>query len=225
MEARAGTIRLRRRGPARLAAVLIAALLLGVGSGVVLHFVLARTPAVTIVSQRHGLDGQATWAAGTRPAPAIDTLPDQTGRRFSLAALRGQTVALVFFASHCNQECPLEGRELAAAEASLPAEQRPVLVAVSVNPLDTAASARKAALAWGLARVAPWHWVMGTRAQLAPIWHEYHIYVGRPANGDIPHTEALVLIDRRGYERSGYLYPFGQKFVTHDLAVLGRERS
>jgi hypothetical protein len=64
---------------------------------------------------------------------------------------------------------------------------------------------------------------MGTRSQLAAIWHEYSIYVGRAVNGDIPHTEAVVQIDRRGYERSGYLYPFGQRFVTHDLAVLGRE--
>jgi cytochrome oxidase Cu insertion factor (SCO1/SenC/PrrC family) len=106
---------------------------------------------------------------------------------------------------------------------SLPAAQRPVLVAVSVNPLDTPASARNAARAWRLAAVAPWHWLMGSRARLAPIWHAYNIYVGRSKDGDIPHTEALILIDRRGYERSGYLYPFGQRFVTHDLAVLGGE--
>ncbi len=72
--------------------------------------------------------------------------------------------------------------------------------------------------------MAPWHWLMGGHAALAPVWRAYHVYVGRAANGDIPHTEALVLIDRRGYERSGYLYPFNQGFVTHDLGVLGRER-
>lgn len=225
MTAGADTVRAHRVGPAQIAAVLIAAVLVGVGAGAALHFLVARrTPSATIVSQRHGLEGQMTWAAGSRAAPAITTLVDQTGRRFSLSALRGQTVALVFFDSHCNQECPLQGRELAAAEASLPAAQRPTLVAVSVNPLDTPASARKAATAWGLAGVAPWHWLMGTRAQLARVWREYHIYVGRGTTGDIPHTEALLLIDRRGYERSGYLYPFGQRFVTHDLGVLGRER-
>jgi cytochrome oxidase Cu insertion factor (SCO1/SenC/PrrC family) len=130
----------------------------------------------------------------------------------------------VFFDSHCNQECPLEGRELAAAERSLPAAQRPVLVVVSVNPADTPASAAKAARVWGLSAVAPWHWLMGTRDRLSPVWRAYREYVGRSVNGDIPHTEALVLIDRRGYERSGYLYPFNQGFVTHDLGVLGRER-
>ena len=65
---------------------------------------------------------------------------------------------------------------------------------------------------------------MGSRAQLASVWKAYHIYVGRPVNGDIPHTEAVYLIDRRGDERSGYLYPFVARFVAHDLTVLARER-
>jgi protein SCO1/2 len=221
MEAGAGTVAGRRPGPGLITAFLVAAILLGVGGGVALHFLLATPAPPGIVTERYGLDGQATWPAGARPAPAIDTLLDQTGQRFSLASLRGQTVALAFFDSHCNQECPLEGRELAAAERSLPAGQRPVLVAVSVNPLDTPASARKAARAWGLAATGRWHWLMGTRAELAPVWKAFHIFVGRPENGDIPHTEALILIDRGGYQRSGYLYPFAQRFVAHDLTVLG----
>jgi cytochrome oxidase Cu insertion factor (SCO1/SenC/PrrC family) len=227
MEAGASVEASARVDPARrthltwAALVLVAAGLVGAGAGLAAHFLLGASPSASAVTQRFGMDGQAAWAEGTRAAPAINTLVDQTGRRFSLASLRGHPVALVFFDSHCNQECPLEGRELAAAESSLAASQRPILVAVSVNPLDTPASARKAARAWDLAGAGPWHWLMGTRAQLAPIWHEYNIYVGKAVNGDIPHTEALILIDRRGYERSGYLYPFGQQFVTHDLRVLG----
>jgi protein SCO1 len=224
MEAGAGTLAHRGTRAVRVATVLIGGVLLGAGAGAVLHLLLGGSSSATIMTERFGMQGQAAWAAGSKAAPAIDTLPDQTGRVFSLASLRGNPVAVVFFDSHCNQECPLEGRELAAAESTLPAAERPILVAVSVNPLDTAASARKAARAWGLAGVAPWHWVMGTRAQLAPIWRAYHIYVGKANDADIPHTEAVILIDRQGYERSGYLYPFGPQFVTHDLAVLGRER-
>jgi len=223
MEAGARTLPQRRPRAVWVAGLLVGAVLLGVGIGAAVHLLLAGSPSAAIVTERFGMEGQAAWAAGTRPAPAIDTLVDQTGARFSLAALHGHPVAVVFFDSHCNQECPLEGRELAAAESSLLAAERPVLVAVSVNPLDTPASARKAARAWGLAQIAPWHWLMGTRSQLAPIWRAYHVYVGRATDGDIPHTEAVVLIDRRGYERAGYLYPFGQRFVTHDLGVLGRE--
>jgi cytochrome oxidase Cu insertion factor (SCO1/SenC/PrrC family) len=214
-----------RPGGRRIVAVLSAAMLAGLGLGFVLHLALANDTTLTVAAatvSRNGLDGEATWAAGARPAPAITTLRDQSGHRFALSSLRGRTVAVVFFDSHCNQECPLQGRELAAAESALPAAERPVLVAVSVNPLDTPASAGRAARAWGLAKVAPWHWLMGTHAQLARVWHAYHIFVGRSVDGDIPHTEALFLIDRRGDERSGYLYPFAQRFVTHDLTVLER---
>ncbi|MBV9605672.1 MAG: SCO family protein [Solirubrobacterales bacterium] len=223
MEAGAGTVVARRSRLARVTLVMVGAGVLGACIGAAAHFALGASPSASIVSERYGLEGQAAWAAGTRAAPAIDTLVDQTGHPFALASLRGHPIALAFFDSHCNQECPLEGHELAAAESSLPSAQRPILVAVSVNPLDTPASAAKAARAWGLAAVAPWHWLMGSRAKLAPIWRKYDIYVGRPVNGDIPHTEALILIDRSGYERSAYLYPFGQQFVSHDLGVLGQE--
>jgi cytochrome oxidase Cu insertion factor (SCO1/SenC/PrrC family) len=224
MEAGARSLRPARLGIGRIAAVLIVAILAGIAAGAGVHLISAGPvpPAATLVG-RGGLDGQATWAPGVRAAPAITTLVDQTGHRFSLSLLRGRTVAMVFFDSHCNQECPLEGRQLAAVERSLPASKRAVLVAVSVNPLDTAASVRHAARAWGLAQAANWHWLMGSRAQLASVWKAYHIYVGRPVNGDIPHTEAVYLIDRRGDERSGYLYPFMARFVAHDLTVLARE--
>jgi cytochrome oxidase Cu insertion factor (SCO1/SenC/PrrC family) len=208
--------------PARIAGPLLLAVILGLGVGLGVHRLTAGTAAApATVSSRYGMHGEAAWAAGARPAPAIDTLRDQTGKLFSLALLRGRSVAIVFFDSHCRQECPLEGRELAAAERSMPAAQRPVLVAVSVNPLDTPASAVSAAKAWGLASVAPWHWLMGTRKQLAPVWAAYHIYVSpHPVDGDIEHTEALYLVDRRGYERSAYLYPFLRRYVSSDLHTL-----
>ena len=212
--------------PARITAFLLLAVLLGLGVGIGVHQLTARTASAPAhATTRFGMHGEAAWAAETQPAPMIDTLRDQTGRLFSLAALRGRSVALVFFDSHCHQACPLEGRALAAAERSLPAAQRPVLVAVSVNPLDTPASASSAARAWGLASVAPWHWLLGTRKQLAAVWAAYHIYVSpQPVGGDIAHTEALYLVDRRGYMRSGYLYPFLPRDVSSDLGTLARDR-
>lgn len=203
-----------------VAAVVLAAVLLGAAVGVGAHFLLHGHSAPSAGAQRaSNLDGEATWAAGARPAPAIDTLRDQTGRLFSLASLRGRTVAIEFFDSHCKQECPLAGRALAAAERQLPRAQRPVLVIVSVNPLDTPASTRAAIRKWGLAGVARWHWLRGTRAQLAPVWAAYHIYV-KPERGDISHTEALYLLDRHGDERSGYLYPYIPSRVGHDMRIL-----
>jgi cytochrome oxidase Cu insertion factor (SCO1/SenC/PrrC family) len=206
--------------------LLLLAVGLGLAAGVAVHSLTAGAAASpATVSMRFGMHGEAAWAEGTQPAPAIDTLRDQTGKLFSLASVRDRSVAIVFFDSHCHQECPLEGRELAAAEQSLPPAQRPVLVAVSVNPLDTPASAASAAKEWGLAAAAPWHWLMGTRKQLAPVWAAYHVYVSpHPVNGDIEHTEALYLVDRRGYMRSGYEYPFVSGFVTSDLRTIAKGR-
>jgi cytochrome oxidase Cu insertion factor (SCO1/SenC/PrrC family) len=64
---------------------------------------------------------------------------------------------------------------------------------------------------------------MGSHAQLARVWRAYHIAVAPPRDGDIAHTEALYLIDRRGDERAGFLYPFARRFVTGDLRTLAGE--
>jgi cytochrome oxidase Cu insertion factor (SCO1/SenC/PrrC family) len=198
-------------------------IVLAVGVGLGVHRLTANSAATSasrIVSERHGMFGPASWAPGVRPAPPIGGLSDQHGQPLSLATLHGRTVAMVFFDSHCHAECPLEGRALASAERALPRSERPVLVAVSVNPLDTRSSVAAAVRAWGLAGLAPWYWMMGSHRQLRPVWRAYHIYVGPKVNGDIAHTEAVYLIDRRGYERSAYLYPFAPRFVTHDLRRL-----
>ncbi len=226
MEAGAGTRpdrRPSRIGLRRYMAVVTGAALAGlcIGLGVGIHYLFSTSAAAPIAPPATvGLDGQATWAAGARPAPPITTLRDQTGARFALSSLRGHPVAMVFFDSYCQQACPLEGRALAAAERALPAAQRPVVVVVSVNPLDTPASTRSAVRKWGLASAGAWHWLRGDRAALARVWRAYRIFVAPPRDGDISHTEALYLIDRHGDERSGYLYPFLPGFVTHDMRTL-----
>ncbi len=229
IETRAGVGRHRDRGAVRpgvIVAVVLGAVLIGGAVAVAGHMLAARSvaPAASLAVPHPLLRGQATWAAGAAPAPAITTLRDQSGRPFSLASLRGHTVALTFFDSHCNQACPLEGRALATAERALPAAQRPVVVVISVNPLDTPASTRAAARKWDLAQTGSWHWLRGSHASLARVWKAYHIFVAPPRNGDIAHTEALYLIDRRGHERSAYLYPFATRFVTSDLRTLASKR-
>jgi cytochrome oxidase Cu insertion factor (SCO1/SenC/PrrC family) len=203
------------------------ALVIGGGAGVGLYL-LTRSSAAPLsaktVLMRNGLYGDATWAADSVKAPAINTLHDQSGARFALSSLHGRTVAIAFFDSYCRQECPLEGRQLAAAERRLPATQRPELLVVSVNPKDNATSVAKAVRDWGLVGVAPWHWLMGSHAQLARIWAEYGIQVSPPVDGDINHTEALYLVDRKGYERAGYLWPFASRFATYDMRTLATGR-
>jgi cytochrome oxidase Cu insertion factor (SCO1/SenC/PrrC family) len=221
MEAGGGVLAVARRRLSRgeIAGVLLLAVLVGLVAGVAAHRLASSPAAPKDTVSPSGLNGEATWAVGARPAPAITTLRDQTGHHFSLAALRGRTVAIEFWDSHCTQECPLAGRALASAERSLPRGQRPVLIVVSVNPLDTPASSRAAIRRWNLRGAGPWHWLMGTRAQLAPVWRAYRIAVV-PGPTDISHTEALYLIDRHGDERSGYLYPYMPARVADDMRTL-----
>jgi cytochrome oxidase Cu insertion factor (SCO1/SenC/PrrC family) len=220
----AGGLHRRRLGP-WIALGLCGAVAAGVGVGAVLHRSQGGHGVAPAARPATGLHGQATWAAGVKPAPAISALRDQSGQVFSLGSLRGRTVAMAFFDSYCKQACPLEGRAIAASERSVPRSQRPVLVVVSVNPADTAATTRAAVHKWGLAGIAPWHWLRGSHAELARVWRDYHIFVAPPRDGDISHTEALYLIDRHGDERSGYLYPFVPRFVTLDLRTLATRRA
>ena len=222
-----------RPRPRHLLAALAVAILVGAGAAVAAHFIFAKSspaPSVlgasAIVSSRFGLDGQAAWAAGARPAPAITGLHDQSGQLFSLASLRGRTIAMTFFDSHCTQECPLEGRALAAAERSLPASRAPSARGREREPhAGHARERRRRGEGVGSERGGPVALADGDARALRRVWNEYHIYVGKPVDGDIPHTEALYLIDARGDERSGYLYPFATRFVTHDLAVLAPGRT
>lgn len=207
-----------RRMPARVALLAVAAAAVaGVGIGVILELATRSSAQPAAVRAAPSLRGQMVWPAGTRPAPELG-LRDQDGRRVSLATLRGRPLVVAFLDSRCKEVCPLEGHALSWAARQLPASARPTLVAVSVDPwADTPQSAKAAARRWGF--TGRWHWLLGSRSKLAPVWAAYHIAVERTA-GDIVHTDAVYLVDARGNERSGYLYPFPPASVTHDLRVL-----
>jgi protein SCO1 len=70
-----------------------------------------------------------------------------------------------------------------------------------------------------------WHlpgtasWLLGSRAQLRPVWRAYRIVVQAVA-GDIVHSTALYVIDRRGDERAGLLLPFAPGDLAADLRAV-----
>lgn len=200
-----------------MAGSLLAALAVGIGAGTGLHFALrshsADAAAPLALPKLHG---QAVWPAGRRRAPAF-SLRDQDGLRVSLAGLRGRPVVIAFMDPLCKQECPIEGRGLALAERQVARAQRPTLLIVSVNPLARGRDARAAARKWGIS--GDWHWLLGTHAQLAPVWRAYDITV-LPTTNDIVHSTAVYLVDRRGFERAGFLAPFLPQFVADDLRTL-----
>jgi protein SCO1/2 len=208
----------------RAVIVLLAAVVLGAGGGALIK-VLTGSGTAAAGPALPTLHGQAVWHAGARRAPNV-TLRDQTGAVVSLASLRGRPVLLTFLDSQCKSSCPIEGRQLGSILRRLPAVQRPTLVIVSVNHAgDTPAGIRRSLAEWRLN--GPWavHWLnASTRAQLASVWRAYGVRV-IPKTNDVVHSLTLYLIDRRGYERTAYLFPFLQGFVQRDLGRLARERT
>jgi cytochrome oxidase Cu insertion factor (SCO1/SenC/PrrC family) len=207
---------------ARLAALALAlAALVGVGLGLLAHRALGGGQGGLELPRLHG---QATWEPGEHRTHGF-ALRDQDGRVVSLTGLRGRPVLLTFFDSECRDQCPIAGRQLGTILRQMAPANRPTLLIVGVNPRgDTPASIRHAMTAWRLAGPWRWHWLRGRRSELAAVWAAYGITV-EPTTNDIGHGLALYLIDRRGFQRTGYLFPFLPNFVALDLQTLAREQA
>jgi protein SCO1 len=138
------------------------------------------------------------------PAPQF-RLADQFGRTVSLAQYRGRPVVLTFMEAHCRELCPTVAEKLRRVLAELgPDGQQVGMLALSTDPEgDTRPAARAFSHEHGLLH--SWHYLLGTRKQLAPIWKAYYVYAA-PANAPPKmrdsHTSAIYLIDASGRERA-----------------------
>jgi cytochrome oxidase Cu insertion factor (SCO1/SenC/PrrC family) len=213
-------VKQRRVGVRTAAVVILVTATVGIAAGVGIHLLTAGDDDAS-GDNPPGLRGQATWPPGARSAADFE-LPDQNGRAVSLAQLRGQTVLLAFLSSHCSGACDREARFLGTALRLVPPPARPVLVIVSVAPgQDTPDSTRTAIKRWGLGAAASWHWLFGTRSQLAPVWRSYRVAV--PSGGGDVRAGPVYLIDRDGFERAGLLYPFPPTWPAGDLRILAED--
>jgi cytochrome oxidase Cu insertion factor (SCO1/SenC/PrrC family) len=184
----------------------------------------SRAPAANVEAAAP-IAAVATWRAGARRAPNF-ALADQHGKPLSLVSLRGHPVIVTFIDPVCRNLCPLEAKVLSKAAARLPLAQRPTIVSVSVNPgADIPANFKQDAVHW---RLAPgWRWGLGSKAQLAGVWHSYGIeveVVKKVVAGvtvrSVVHTEGSFVIDRTGHERALFLYPFTARDVEQTLRRL-----
>jgi len=194
-------------------------------------------PIVALVGLRHRSSSVAeqagslvtpppfSWPAGRRPAPAF-VLRDQHGRPVSVAAFRGRPVIVTFIDPLCRNLCPLEAKVLNDVVGRVPRDQRPVILAVSVDVYaDARADLLQDVRKWEL--VPEWRWAVGRPALLAAVWRRYEVGVrvttkriaGLTINY-ITHTEAAYMIDRTGHERALFLWPFYPQDVEHVLKAL-----
>jgi cytochrome oxidase Cu insertion factor (SCO1/SenC/PrrC family) len=188
-------------------------------------YLTGRSPGATPSAQPL-LDGPAaTWAARKRLAPGF-RLTDQSGAAVSLAALRGRPVLVTFIDPLCRNYCPIEAQHLNTVVRSMPAAQRPAIVAVSVNIFGNAhANLMLDERKWHV--VPEWRWAIGRSAALSRVWHAYGIEVlasTKTVAGvkvhTIVHTEGAYLIDSQGYERALFLWPYRAHTVVQTLRGL-----
>ena len=144
-------------------------------------------------------------AVPARTAPAID-LTDQYGKQIDLAKLKGHTVLVAFLYTHCTDLCPIVAGKLHTAYANLPKSQRPVFLAVSVDPThDTPASA--AAFNKRHRTTGEIDWLLGSQAELEKVWKAWGVKPEHNANDpeEIEHNAEIFAVDPQGQIRA--LFP------------------
>jgi cytochrome oxidase Cu insertion factor (SCO1/SenC/PrrC family) len=168
-----------------------------------------------------------TWRADQRRAPGF-RLTGQTGRPISLAAYRGRPVIVTFVDPLCRDFCPLAAHVLNQVDRDLPASRRAVIIAVSVDVYaDSHADLLQDFRRWDL--VPQWHWAVGTPRQLAAVWKRYHVGVSVKTKTIaettvhfITHDEVAFVVDRSGYVRALYGWPYEPQNVEAELRLLRR---
>lgn len=169
-------------------------------------------------ARRPKLRGTVVWSSRPHRALPFD-LRDQNGRKISLRSLRGRVSVVTFMNAHCNQACPVIGRELALTQRRLGGARSPLMVIIiDVNPAqDRPRNVRMFAHEVGL--VGNWHWLLGTKAQLAPVWRTWGTYVKR-ARPDIIHTAAVYLVDQKGFVRVADMVPLRPDWLAESVRAL-----
>jgi protein SCO1/2 len=172
-------------------------------------------------------------------------LTDQNGMSVSLSGQRGQVVLLTFLYTSCPDICPVVAGQVKQAYELLgrDAEQVSVLI-VSVDPERDTPEAMTAFLD-KLGMLARWHYLLGTEAELAPVWRDYYVAQARDeplatsvepsAEGavdslareiaayTVTHSSPVYVIDGEGVMRSVFTLPIEPTNLVHDVRVVLEE--
>ena len=195
----------------RGAAALVLLACAGAGCGAA-----TKTPSASS-STPSAFRGTPTLRAGV----ATDfSLVDQHGSSVRLSAQRGRVVVLTFLYTSCPDVCPITAAKLGAASRLLgPLASRVRILAVSVDPTnDTPRNVRR--FITRLRLPAEFHYLTGTRAQLAPVWQSYNVLVERRNLERVDHGIPIVVIDKRGRPRVYFSHTATATAIAHDVRLL-----
>jgi protein SCO1/2 len=130
---------------------------------------------------------------------------------------------LTFLYVDCPDVCPLISAALRTTVDKLGSAAKQVqVIAISVDPVgDTPKAVRKYLSSRGVLH--RFEYLVGTKAQLAPVWAKYHIAAERDATlkREVGHTGIVIGIDAGGKERTYYPSdPLKPSWMVHDVPLL-----
>ena len=157
-----------------------------------------------------------------RKAPEI-ALANYNGEAVRLSQLRGKAVLLTFIYDHCPDTCPLIVAKLHQALELLGRKASQVeVVAVSVDPVgDTPKTVRAFLVKHGM--LGRMKYLIGSKAQLAPVWKQYEISSeASPQGREVSHTALVYGITAKGEQLALYDQQFQPGEIAHDVQLLAR---
>jgi protein SCO1/2 len=203
--------------PARLRVVLIGLVACAVAAVAGVFIADARRDDAVVSARPTGFEGTRRPAGMVAPELA---LRDQDGKRVRMKEFASSPVVVTFVYSTCRDTCPAQMQSIRGALDDL-GEDVPVL-AISVDPAnDTPARARRFLAEQRMTGRA--RFLLGSRAELAPVWRAYGI---QPQRDALDHTAYAILLDRAHRQRVGWPYDvLTVEGLTGDLRRLLAERA
>ncbi len=140
-----------------------------------------------------------------KPAPDFQ-LVDQSGKGFTLSALRGRAVVLFFGYTHCPDICPTTLATIAAAMRRI-GPQAPERIQVAFITDDPARDTPRALGKFTALFDPSFLGLSGSGAQMSPVYKAYHVWFQRLPNPGsaagylLAHSSIIYMIDRDGTVR------------------------
>ena len=174
-----------------------------------------------------GLTTTAAFEGGVinprREAPPL-RLKDINGKTVDIRDYRGEPVLVTFVYAHCPDVCPLIMENLRRVRADAgPLGKKMKVIAVSVDPKgDTVPVVRNFLQAHRVNGIVDY--LIGTRAQLEPVWANWQIARGVPKTDPelVEHSGLIYGVTASGELATAYPVGFEPDAIVRDLPLLAQ---